>query len=190
MARKKKYELNSEQVQEIKRASQASNAKVARRALIVYALHMGHTVREVARMHNVARSTVYNTVNRYQQEGVEGLKHRKKTGRPTALSTEQRTELARVVESDPRELGYEFTIWTSQRLQNYLREEMSIEVSEGTIRNTLRQMGYVFRRPKKSLEHMQDPTAVEAFKRLLPELKKEHSQVSLGSSLWTKPDLN
>jgi transposase len=141
-------------------------------------------------MHDVARSTVYNTVNRYQEEGVEGLKHRKKTGRPMALSAEQQTELARVVESDPRELGYEFTIWTSQRLQHYLREEMGIEVSEGTVRNTLRRMGYVFRRPKKSLEHMQDPRAVEAFKRLLPELKKEHRQVSLGSSLWTKLGLN
>jgi transposase len=190
MPKKPKYELTSEQVEAIKQATKSTNAKVAKRALMIYALHMGHHPREVARLHGVAMSTVYYTVGKYREGGIEGLQHRRKPGRPRALSEEQQAELVRVVETAPQELGYQFTIWTIERLRHYMREEWGLDVSPGTVTNTLKRMGYVYRRPKKSLEHVQDKAAVEAFKRLLPELKKEHKQVSLGSSLWTKRDSN
>lgn len=190
MPKQLKYTRTAKEIEEIKGAMRWKHPKVAQRATMLYALHLGDTPSEVAERYDVVLATVYNVVKRYEAEGIEGLKPQSGSGRPRVFSEAQCQELVQLVERDPRTLGYAFTIWTSRRLQTYIAEVWGIRVSEATIRNTLTYMGYVYRRPKTATTHLQNPEHVAEFKGLLEELKKAPKQVSLGYSLWMKAASN
>ena len=190
MPKKLNYQLSTEELRVIKKAMKSSKAKVMRWAIILYNLHLGSSPQEVANANNVSLSMVYEVVKRYKAGGIEGLQPADIPGRPPSLTPTQCQEVEQLLETDPKELGYGFTIWTSQRIQLYIEERMGVIVTEATVRNTLKRMGYVYRRPKKSLKHVQDEGEVERFKELLTELKKEPKIINLSSCLWTKVDLN
>lgn len=187
MPKQLKYQRTTEEVEAIKKAMKSTSPKIARWATILYALHLGENPWDVAQHHNQSVATIYNVVKRYDEGGIEGLRPRAKPGRSRKLSDEQCEWLKQIVESDPQDHGFGFRIWTGKRLQSYIRQTYAIEVSEATVRNTLKRLGYVFRRPKFSPKHLQDPQQVERFKDLLQELKKEPNKVILGYSLWMKP---
>jgi transposase len=190
MPKKLEYQLSTEEEKAIQQLMKSPKSKVMRWATILYNLHLGATPQEVATANHVSLPMVYTVVRRYQLRGIEGLQPAEIPSRPHALNAEECQEVERVLNTDPRELGYGFTIWTSQRLQHYLQKHLQRKIAEATVRNTLNRLGYVYRRPKKSLKHVQDEQAVENFKELLSELKKEPNVVNLSSCLWMRVDLN
>lgn len=99
-----------------------------------------------------------------------------------------RSLLKQVIEEPPATFGYEFSVWTAERLRLHLREATGIELSESTLLNVLSQMEYVYRRPKKDLTHRQDEADRERFKQRLEELKKGQGVAISAYSLWTKVD--
>ena len=60
-------------------------------------------------------------------------------------------------------------------------------LDEALLGKVMKARGYVFRRPKHDLTHLQDAVEKEAAKELLEEFKKRSSQTISSSSLWTKP---
>jgi transposase len=94
--------------------------------------------------------------------------------------------LEEVIEQEPVELGYRFSIWTVDRLRLHLVKETGIELSEAGMRALLKQQGFRYRRPKHDLGHLQDPEAKAEADELLNELKKRSSETISHSSLWTK----
>lgn len=61
-----------------------------------------------------------------------------------------------------------------------------MQVSIQWLSVVLKQTGYVYRRPKHDLTHLQDPVAKQQATVWLDELKKGHKPVFSNSSLWTK----
>jgi len=190
MPKKLNYQLSTEEVGAIQKMMKSPKAKVMRWATLLYNLHLGSSPQEVAQANNVSLSMVYDVAKRYREDGIDGLQPADIPGRPHALTASQCRELEQVLNTAPDELGYGFTIWTSRRLQIYIQDHMGEDISEETVRNTLKRMGYVYRRPKKSLKHVQDEDQVERFKELLADLKKEHKTENLSSCLWMKVDSN
>ena len=94
--------------------------------------------------------------------------------------------LEEALATEPAELGYEFTVWTLDRLMQHLYEKTGIRLSDRTMSNTLKRLGYVYRRPKRDLSHLQDPEGMARAMAQLDELKKRHQPAPLSSSLWTK----
>jgi transposase len=91
-----------------------------------------------------------------------------------------------VIEKEPSELGYDFAIWTIDRLRAHLEQKTGISLSESRFRALLKRKGYRYRRPKYDLGHLQDKEAKEKAAELLEELKKRSSETISHSSLWTK----
>ena len=46
---------------------------------------------------------------------------------------------------------------TTGRLRDHMEVETGINVSAGWLRERMKKLGFVFRRPKKDLRHLQDP---------------------------------
>ena len=51
----------------------------------------------------------------------------------------------------PRGLGLPFSLWTLQRLVDYLAEKTTIRVSDETVRRALKQTGVVLSRPQHKI---------------------------------------
>jgi len=89
-----------------------------------------------------------------------------------------------MVEKEPEELGYNFTVWTIDRPRLPLAKETGIELSEARFRVLVKAQGYQYRRPKRDLGHLQDKEAKAKADKLLGKLKKSSETIS-SSSLWT-----
>ena len=160
--------------------------EVRQRAMGLRLLHQGQSPKEVATIMSVSQPTVYSWHHRWQADGLEGIANRPKSGRPRKANAAYVELLEQVTEQDPQELGYEFTIWTADRLRLHMQSETGILLSATQFRFLLKENDFVYRRPKHDLTDLQDPQAREAAEEWLQELKKAPKQARSTFSLWTK----
>ena len=160
--------------------------EVRQRSTAIRLLHLGHKPPEVAGMQAVSIPTIYGWIDRWWEGGVEGLANRPKSGRPTKADDAYISLMEEVIGKEPAELGYDFAIWTSDRLRAHLKKKTGIDLSDSRFRELLKRKQYRYRRPKRDLGHLQDKAAKTEVAEQLEELKKRSSETISGSSLWTK----
>lgn len=161
-------------------------AEVRQRAMGLRLLQEGQTPKEVAEIMAVSQPTVYSWHHRWQENGLEGLANRPKSGRPRKTDCRYVERLEEVIEQDPQEMGYSFTIWTADRLRYHMEKETGKLIGPTQFRTLLQENDFVYRRPKHDLTDLQDPQAREAAEERLNELKKAPKQERSTFSLWTK----
>jgi transposase len=165
----------------------AERADVVKRATAVRMLHQGQSPAEVAEIFSVALPTPYQWFHRFRAKGLAGLQNKPRSGRPPIADEAYQTELDTALEQEPSELGYEFALWTVQRLNQHLQKVTGKQISDERLRVLLKKRGWVYRRPKETLTHKQDPEERQTAEEFLVELKKTPAETHfLSSSLWTK----
>lgn len=160
--------------------------RVRERSRIVRLLHQGYKHKAIAELLAISVGQVYYWHKRYREEELAGLADKQRTGRPVVGTEAVRAQITAVLETDPQELGYAFTVWDVPRLLTHLQEEYRIQMHRNTLRNLLLDMDYVHRRPKHDLGNLQDKEAKESAQEWLEELKKRPKQEKSNFSLWTK----
>ncbi len=86
-----------------------------RRLAAAEELQRGLTQSEVARQFGVSRTTASRWRRALDGNGVEGLRKRRATGRPSRLTPEQLAALRETYEEGPRALGLDSDRWTTGR---------------------------------------------------------------------------
>jgi len=107
--------------------------------------------REIAEIVREDEQTVRRWMKRYMAEGIEGLKDAPRPGSPAKVTTEYKAELIRVVRLRPRSMGLEFSLWTLQRLADYMAETTGIRVTSETVRQHLAKHDLVLSRPQHKI---------------------------------------
>ena len=102
----------------------------------------------IARIVRTDDQTVRNWFKRWMAEGVEGLKDRPMPGGPAKVTKEYKEQLLTVVRYRPRALSQPYSLWTYQRLADYLAEQTGLRVSDETVRRVLAEGGIVLSRPQ------------------------------------------
>jgi len=173
------------QINEVIKTSK--NSRLVKRATGIRMLHLGHGPEEVGRALSVSQPTIYNWFHRWKAEGWKGLEHRPRSGRPAVADPAYLQVVEETLERDPGELGYDFTLWTIQRLNQHVRQVTGKQLSDERLRLLLQARGWVYRRPKEDLSALQDKAARQWAAEFLEELKKAPSRSQPSSfSLWTK----
>jgi transposase len=131
------------------------------RSQALVALHRGHSVDETAALCGVTTKTVYTWHTAYTEQGIDGLVARKPGGKQPKATPEYVALLEEALASAPLCYGYDFTLWTAERLCSHLLQQTGIELRPRTLYELLERQGYVYRRPKQSLTHLQDTQALE-----------------------------
>ena len=129
MSRLIDFTLNDEQLAAVEQAmNHAPQPEVRQRAIAIRLLHLGHQPEVVADMLAVAASTIWNWHRRYRAGGISGLANRAKSGRPAKADDHYLAEVERTLDSDPRALGYAFSVWTINKLRKHLAKQTGINV--------------------------------------------------------------
>jgi transposase len=187
MPKARDYHLTEQELTAVETAiHRDKRPEVRQRCTVIRLLHLGHKPEQIAEMQAVSKPTIYSCYTRWRSEGVEGLANKAKSGRPLKADDEYTVALQEVIEKEPSELGYDFAIWTIDRLRAHLEKETGISLSESRFRALLKRKGYRYRRPKYDLSHLQDKDAKAKAADLLEELKKRSAETISHSSLWTK----
>jgi len=181
------FQLAEEGLQEIAEAiKHDKRPEVRQRAMGLRLLHEGKSPKALAELLSVSQPTIYDWHRRWQRNGLEGLANRPKSGRPVKANPSYVELLEQVIEQDPQEQGYAFSIWTADRLRLHMKAKTGIELKPTQFRVVLKENGYVYRRPKHDLTNLQDATARQVAEEWLTELKKVPKRARSTYSLWTK----
>ena len=123
MPKKIDYTLTEEQLKEIEQAiKNHPELRVRPRAQIIRLLHLGHKRAEVGQLLGISTGKVHYWYERWQTSGVSGLADKPRSGRPKVTTDEYNQKLVEVLEQDPKELGFAFTVWTKAKLIAYMEE--------------------------------------------------------------------
>ena len=142
------------------------NVPVFLRAKAVDLSSRGWKVHEIAEAVGRDRSVVSRWLHRFQEDGIRAAWPRKSSGRPPKATREFRAAVDESARQNPRDLGYDFTRWTSDLLAEHLASTTGIRLASGTLRGILGDLGFHWGRPKLDLAHRQDPRDVARAKRL------------------------
>ena len=129
-------------------------------------------VRQIAEIVGCSRQTVLHQISRYEQEGISGLADKPRSGARAKANREYIAQLKKAVASDPRELGYRFSVWSVERLQRHLHQQTEVELAPKYLAELMKKHEIVYRKPKHDLAHKRDRQEVEEKKELLEFLKK------------------
>src|SRR3989338_6966763 len=90
------------------------------------------TIREVGRRLNCSHPTVLYWNERYEKEGLEGLKTRPKSGKPRKISRRQEANLKRIFYKENPEKP-----WTTKRALGLIVEKTGIDYSQRQVTRIL-----------------------------------------------------
>jgi transposase len=120
---------------------------------------------DVAAALGMARGTVYLWLAKYREGGPAALAARPVPGRPPKLAGSQLRRLYTLVAgSDPRQLSFEFALWTREMVRELIRREFGVALSAVSVGRLLRKLGLSPQRPLWRAWQA-DPEAVERWQR-------------------------
>ena len=110
-------------------------------------LEQGHTKAQVARICNVTESSVYGWQKAYREGGLAALSTKIASGRKRLLTDKQMLELSRYLRLNPRQLEFNFGLWTRKLVRDLIRTRFGIDYSEQNVGRILKMLGFSPQRP-------------------------------------------
>lgn len=138
------------EVDELYRTTRAVRLRT-RAQMILLAAEQHLSAAAIAAIVRDSEETVRRWLKRYQAEGVEGLHDQHRGGRPATVTDAYQEQVLFAVRRRPRSLGQPYSLWTLQRLADYLAEETGIRVGYETVRLYLKAAGIVLSRPQHKI---------------------------------------
>jgi transposase len=145
--------LSEEQILELEQLYRKTEVpRVRTRAqMVLLSAEKKLTADEIADIVRESSVTVLRWLHRYIAEGIQGLLDAPRSGRSSILTNEFRKRLLEVVRRRPRSLELEYSMWTLQRLVDFMAEDTGTRVSTETIRRALAKEDIVFSRPQHTI---------------------------------------
>jgi transposase len=120
--------------------TQTKQARVFRRAQAVREVVAGHHVKAVSALFHFTNSALRKWVQRFAQQGPQGLLDRPRTGRPPKMTCELARHLQRIVEQDPLQHGARSSQWSCRELATVLAQQTGVQLGRESVRSVLKKM--------------------------------------------------
>jgi transposase len=138
----------------------------------VEAVSRGLPVGDVADAYGIDRTTLFRWVTRYGENGMEGLKRKKGSGRPRLLEDLNKEALWKIVLKPATDFGFETDFWTIGRLHRIVQERYAVTISHDTIWRRLRDAGLTYQKPERQYFEMDEEAREEWMVTEAPKIRK------------------
>jgi transposase len=132
-----------------------------RAQIILLAVEQGLVAAKIGKIVRLNEESVRKWLKRYEAEGLGGLKDDPRPGIEPTVTQDYQELLVATVRRRPRSLGQPFSMWTLQRLADYMAQETGIRVSDETVRRYLGLTGIVLSRPQHKVSSPDPEYAVK-----------------------------
>jgi putative transposase len=119
-----------------------------RRLSAAHHLLNGYSQSRVARMYGVSRTTASRWHHALLHKGVDSLKKRRATGRPSRLTADQLNDLARIFAEGPQAHGMDAQRWTTGRLAIVIEGQFGVHYDEDHVGRLMHKLGLRERRQR------------------------------------------
>ncbi len=141
--------------------SRTTEARLRDRARICWLASQGQRVAAIKAELGIADGTVRLWIGRFNAGGLDGLRDRRRGGRPATYPPAAVGELVAASLTDPRDLGLPFASWTLDRLAAYLHEDRGITMKRSRIGEILHAEGLRWRTQETWFGERPDPAFAE-----------------------------
>lgn len=169
-----------------KAAERDGEYRVARRILAIRLNAQGQTAGDISRLLGVHRSSATLWLQHWMDYGLEGLLEGQRSGRPSAMSQDDFTQLHDIVESGPIAYGFTSGVWTSPMIAKVISDEFGVRYHPGHVRKLLHSIGLSVQRPRRKLARADEEQQSRWRRYTLPRLKKTPKRKEQKSSTKTK----
>lgn len=121
--------------------------KLGIRLYALYQLSKGKSSRELEEFYNVSFKQILNWADRLENEGLEGLRDKPRSGRPKKLAAEQLSSLRSVLLESPEQFGYNTACWSGPVVSDYILKTYGVEYRTG-IYSLLASLGFSYQKAK------------------------------------------
>ena len=118
------------------------------RLYAVYQIKLGRMAEELEELYNVSHKSICNWVHSYNRYGIEGLKDKPRSGRPSRLNDAQQKQLKATLRDKPEKFGYASGVWSGPLVIDYIQKTFGISYKKAQVYNLLRKLGFTFQRSK------------------------------------------
>jgi transposase len=163
-----------EQVEELRRLYHTTkDVRIRTRSQMILLAFDGLSAPKIAKVVDLHPVSVRRCIKQYHEEGISGLYDKPRSGRPRTATDAYLDAAIAALRRRPRALGLSFSVWTLDRLLEYLTEQTGITVSDETLRTHLRAYGFSFSRPQHKVSSP-DPDYSQKKRRLKPHATSLH----------------
>jgi len=133
-------------------ARKVGDSAMVLRAQLVDLRARGKPVAEISDVLGCARSHVYRTIDRFSQDGRDGLFDERRNNGQLLANEVFREAVNQIVSQTPQQYGYLRPTWTRELLVKVAQEQTGVEVSVTVMGRVLRSIGARRGRPKPIVE--------------------------------------
>ena len=173
-----KIQLSNEQQLELENYRKQASSKDSEKALMVLLSNDGKSVPEISSMLKRNQHTIRDWLKRYKVQGAKGLRRNFSPGRPGTIRNKIKQHIKKIIKNPPVSYDYQDNTWTVPLITFDVNKKLDINASSKTVTRALKNMGYVYKRPSKTIPG-HAPTKVEkqdAIKTMVREILKIFDQ--------------
>lgn len=129
----------------------------------------GSSQSRVARKFGVSRTTTSRWRRALDHKGVDGLRKRRATGRPSRLTADQKAEIVRIHSEGAEASGFPDNRWTTARLAEVIEKRFAIRYDQDHVGRLMHGLGlrkpkvhYIFPLSSFAASHAPEPETVRA----------------------------
>lgn len=141
--------------------------KIGLRLYAVYQVALGKPSRQLEALYNTSFKQILNWVDRFEKEGVEGLRDKGGRGRKPKLTPAQMQRLGELLDGEsPVEHGYNTDRWTGPLLIDWIDNEFGVRFKKAHIYNLIASLGFSYQKAR-GIYPEADPARQQVFKQTL-----------------------
>lgn len=127
---------------------------------------------QVADAFNVDRTTLFRWVQKYHNNGENGLQRKPVCGRPRLLEQLDEEVFRKIVMCPASEFGYETDLWTVRRLRAVLAELCEVTLSKNTVWRRLRDAGLTYQKPERQYFQVDEKARRKWLRTEVPKIRR------------------
>ncbi len=166
--------INKDQKEELEKIRSTASNKNSEKALMVLLSAEGMSVAQISQQLKRHPHTIRDWLKRYNSNGINGLNRNYSPGRPAQKRIETEDHIEKIINSSPIKQGYREHVWSVPLITHHINIKLSQKISQDTVKRALKKLGYVYKRPSKSVP-ARAPSKEEKQKRIesiIKEIKK------------------
>jgi transposase len=161
----------------------------------VQSVEAGESPEDVIRTLGFGRTVIYSWLAKYREGGVDALRAKPISGRPSKMTGSQIKWVYKTVTGkNPLQLRFEFALWTRSMIREVIREKFGVRLSEVSVGRMLRKLGLSPQKPLRRA-YERNPELVELWrKKEFPEIrrlaKKERATIYFSDEAGVRSDFH
>lgn len=146
-----KIRLNQDEQIALESFRRQASSRDSEKALMVLMSNDGKSVPEISRILKRNPHTVRDWLKRYIKKGIKGLNRNFSPGRPNTIRLRVQDHIKKIITDSPLDHGYQDRTWSIPLLTHEVNNNLNIDTSTKTVTRALKDMGYVYKRPSKTV---------------------------------------